>query len=203
MFKRYRAAIATWAVTAALIATCFIAAPTAQAAVTWTNLGTMEDHQDFDDCTGGSGHVQMKVQWEFSSDYKLRLDKDYDLKIVNQSDARIVIKPAKPWDFDPGTVAYERLIPSETISGYHYGSSNLYVSPHTTSTLSVDNPDRWYRMDGTPDSDPSPYGTHIADTSDPVVTMHAFIETYIQGAWHDCGGSTGFPIILEVMNNAA
>ena len=206
MLKRFRSAFLALLACLAIVTTAAVLAPAAQA-VTWTNLGTSEDHQDFDDCTGGAGSVQMKVQWELSSDNHLRLSASYGIKITNNSDARIQIRPATPTVY--GDLMYERLVyvhdaaHSPWISSYHYGSSNSYIAPHTTATMSSSSADRWYRMDGVADSNPAPSETAIATGSDPAISLNAFIDTYIQGAWHPCGGDLGYVITLEIKNNAA
>jgi ABC-type glycerol-3-phosphate transport system substrate-binding protein len=200
MNKRFR--VALFALLAVLGLTLAIGTSGAQA-VTWTNLGTVQDTTYFDSCDGDTGNVQMKMQWEVSSDYKLRLSAAYDIVIVNNSNGRIGVDSWSTTNGDFGHLTYERAYSPYLISAYQYGSAGttIYIPAHSSKTFSADAADRWTRLDGVADSDPSPSNTYISSGSDPRISLITSMQLYHNGTWSACGSSNN--LILEVLNNAA
>lgn len=178
----------------ALVTATILVAPTAQA-VTWTNQGLQTDTTYVDDCEGGVGAVRVELEWQASNEHKLRLNPNRDIKIVNNSDASIKIDAE---DFvegngRPASIEYIRLSNNSVISAY---TNTFFIEAWTTATVSVDNPARWARMDGVPDSDPSPYGTAIAASSNPAVAFRAQL--------YNTGGVCGwYNWMTEVANEYA
>jgi hypothetical protein len=191
MIKRFRSAVLALIATAGLITGVTLMAPAAQA-VTWTNLGLLTDTTYVDDCSGSAGAIRVELEWQLSSDSKLRLSASRDIKIVNNSDADLQIEAGNSQL--QGSVTYIRLQGTPRISTY---TNSFTVQAHTTSVMSADNPARWVRMDGVADSDPSPAGTAISTGSDPAIEMFGRMHT----AGGYCGVGDGF--YTEIANNAA
>lgn len=190
MFPRFRSALLALATAIGLAAGVVVLAPTAQA-VTWTNLGLITDTTYVDNCDGTTGAIRVELEWQLSSNYKLRLNKNRDIKFVNNSKTTLQIQG--------GSSQIQGSVTMIRLQGSGPGRITTYnnwftIGPNSTKSLSVDNPDRWVRMDDVVDSDPSPYGNAIATGSDPAMEIF--------GPLHTSAGPCG-SFYTEIVNNAA
>jgi hypothetical protein len=168
-------------------------------AATWTTAGVTFDSTNTDCGSAYNGKVWLKASWDHddATDAKVRLNSSYDIAIINQSAARI---PVYGWTSASPNLHSLTWIstmgPAKEVSAYRHPDNIINVAPFTSEIFSADNPDRWKRIDGVSDSDPSPHGTPMTwGTRNPALTFYTYPMIYVNGSWTYCAGGA---IVLEV-----
>lgn len=128
--------------------------------------------------------------------WRSRVNKDYDIRLDNDSDQWIRMDTTNIYNYitwtrnsDPDNGTYE-------VSAYTYPST-IWIAPRVQDKVfSADNASHWIREDGVADSDPSPYGSPVAKSSDPSLdgawTAHAS-----QGSVAINGGFSGVMVTVD------
>ena len=175
--RRLRVGLAAlFAVMAASVMMLGAVAP-AQATVTWANQPVRTTSDPF-----AGGQLITKLRFQISqgeSPQRVRLDAAQDISIQNTSGADICFLQIHGGGRNGLT--WQRLSespssPTRYASSYFYGGvgNSFTVHKHSTSVLSADNPNRWFREDGVVDSDPSPAGTPLSVNSQPAIEFYGF-----------------------------